>query len=85
MQALLLRVDRISTWLGQLFAWTRLLATNTPEGINHLVLCLLLRVLALKAVTGLQFGAELLGLVVMPWMLERLAMLTVNALSCVSV
>ncbi len=67
--------------LGKLFARTRLLPDNTPEVINRLVIWLLLPALVLKAVEGLEFRAELLVLVVTPWLLALLTVLAVLGLS----
>ncbi len=67
--------------LGKLFARTRLLPENTPEVINRLVIWLLLPALVLKAVEGLEFRAELLLLVVTPWLLALLTVLLVLGLS----
>lgn len=67
--------------LGKLFAHTRLLPANTPEVINRLVIWLLLPALVLKAVHGLQFRAELLVLVLTPWLLALLTTLVVLGLS----
>ena len=67
--------------LGKLFAHSRLLPDNTPEVINRLVIWLLLPALVLKAVQGLEFRAELLVLVITPWLLALLALLVVLLLS----
>ena len=67
--------------LGKLFAWTRLLPANTPEVINRLVIWLFLPALVIKAVHGLQFRAELLVLVLTPWLLALLTVLAVLGLS----
>ncbi len=67
--------------LGKLFAHSRLLPDNTPEVINRLVIWLLLPALVLKAVQGLEFRAELLVLVITPWLLALLALLMVLLLS----
>ena len=66
---------------GKLFAHTSLLPANTPEVINRLVIWLLLPALVLKAVHGLQFRAELLVLVITPWVLALLTVAIVLLLA----
>lgn len=67
--------------LGKLFAHTSLLPQNTPEVINRLVIWLFLPALVIKAVHGLHFRAELLVLVITPWVLALLTVLAVVGLS----
>lgn len=55
--------------LGKLYSYTRLLPSNTPEVINKLVIWVFLPALVLKATAGLTLRAELMLLVLTPWLL----------------
>lgn len=55
--------------LGKLYSYTRLLPANTPEVINKLVIWVFLPALVLKATAGLTLRAELILLVLTPWLL----------------
>lgn len=65
---------------GKLLALTRRLPENTPEVLNALVIWLLLPALVIRAVAGLEFRAELIVLVLTPWVLVAITIGVVTEL-----
>ena len=59
---------------GKLLSATRRLPENTPEVLNALVIWLLLPALVIRAVSGLEFRAELAVLVLTPWLLAAVTL-----------
>lgn len=67
--------------LGKLYSHTTLLPANTPDVINRLVIWLFLPALVLKATAGLQMRADLIVLVLTPWLLAGVTLLAVWSLA----
>jgi predicted permease len=65
---------------GKLLGHTRKLPESTPEVLNALVIWLLLPALVIRAVAGLEFRAELLVLVLTPWLLAAVTVMVVSGL-----
>jgi len=58
--------------LGKLLAITRRMPENTSEVLNTLVIWVLLPALVIRSVAGLSFHAELLVLILTPWLLAAI-------------
>lgn len=66
--------------IGRLIAWRGWVPPNTPEALNQIVLYVCLPAAILLYAPGLHFQRELLGLVIVPWLMVVASVLLVLGL-----